>query len=242
MKKPLMTLGLVLVAGIALASNTGFKLNYPIPEKALPLSSTYWMSLPTFYYPNGNVSTVGAQNSIDVCQDMNEFAPGAPKVASVARLNPLTDLFQTQSCRALTTKSYDLVPGEGYADKPAPGTVNAVVNVVGSNNDDMTSNKGSGPYYHIDEKPAPLSSTWWVSVPYHVKSNNSVEICAELNAFTTDKVASVARLNPDTDLFQTQSCTALTKKSFDLTPGEGYALKPKAGIGATGTDVAFDVY
>lgn len=239
--KKLMSLGagLLLVASAGFASNTGFKLNYPLPQIPAPASNNYLMSFPSFYYPNGNVSTTTPQNSIDLCFDLNDIPSGGtmpstpPKVASVVNWQLAADNFFVFSCTA-TKAPFNILPGIAYAAIPSgPGVV---VNVVGSNDDNLTSNKGTQTT-PLMVRPPPNSNNNWISFPYHQTASNSIDACTELNALTTNKIAGIFRFDPVRDNYATYTCGAGTKGMFNLVPGEGYIVVPSAD-----TAIAFDVY
>jgi len=228
-KTSALALGLVLVAGTALASNTGFKLNYTL-RKPGTTTGNNWVSPPYFYYPNGNVSTTTVQNAIDFCNDVNEFQPNAPKVKQIFRYNPLTDKALNQSCVS-TIKVYDLKVGETYSLIPTAD--NIVVNLVGSHDDKYAKNKTpTGTSLYFLRKPtASLTGNNWVSVPYHALANNSVDLCKDSNNLqfsdppTAPIVKQIFRYNPLTDKALVQSCTSAIR-SYDIVPGEGYSMIP----------------
>ena len=236
-KSGIIALGAMLVAGAASASNTGFKLNYPLQFFANN-SNTNWMSLPTFYFPNGNVS-VSQQNAIDLCADLNDFSTAnpRPKVATVVKWLVSTQVPQGQSCTNVTKLAFNLVAGEGYAAVPVgPGIV---VNVVGSNNDAYAPNKGGTSTYALQHF-ATNSNTNWHSVPYHIQADNAIDLCRMYNGAPANgsKVATVVKWLVSSQVPQGQSCTNVTKLAFNLVPGEGYAAVPASA----GQTLAWDVY
>lgn len=227
-------LGLAFIASNVLASNTGFKLNYPLTF-TVGKSQNNWLSVPYFYFPNGNVGQT-PQNSIDICNDLNGGVAGQPKVVQVIRFQPATDTPKTQPC-ASTIKAFDIVAAEGYSVKPKAAGV--TIDIVGSHDDTFAPNKNGAP--GVGTYPliftAGKSENNWFSVPYHSKANNSLDVCAEFKAQTTDQVSQFIRFQSALDTPKTQPC-ASTIKAFDLVPGEGYSVKPKT----TGVKVALDVY
>jgi len=236
-KTAFLGLGLMLVAGSALASNTGFKLNYPLVfnPTSTGFSNNNWVSTPYFYFPNGNVGQIG-QNSIDFCRDLNG-GPGTAKVTQVIQFNSSTDLPKVQSCSS-GFKAFDLKAGEGYSIKPFSAGI--TVDIVGSHDDTYAPNKTSPPtLYPLVFNPTTtgFSNNNWFSVPYHSKANNSLDACNELKVLTGDQVSQVIQFNSSTDLPKVQSC-ASGFKAFDLKPGEGYSVKPKIA----GVSIGLDVY
>jgi hypothetical protein len=243
MKKTIgITLGLVLVAGAALASNTGFKLNYgPLFfDPAGKLSNNNWISLPFFFFPNGNVG-ISPQNANDWCTDLNGAPPpSTAKITQIIRFDSLSDTPKTKGC-SNTIKVFDLVPGEGYSVKPSGA--NMIIDIVGSHDDLYAPNKpgASKLYGPLFFDPAgKLSNNNWVSVPYHSIANNANDLCADVNGVpppNASKVAQIIRFDSLTDTPKTKGCSN-TIKVFDLIPGEGYSMKPAT----TGISVGINVY
>ena len=232
-KITLLGLGLAFIAGTALASNTGFKLNYPL-FWSMTKSHNNWVSVPYFYFPNGNVGQT-PQNSVDFCKDLNG-GTSPTKVAYAIRYNSALDQPKTQNC-GTTIKAFDLVAGEGYSIKPIiPGIT---IDLVGSHDDTFAPNKNGSPT--VGTYPlvftAGKSQNNWFSVPYHSKANNSIDVCTQFAAQTGSKVPFFIRYNSALDQPKTQNC-GTTIKAFDLVPGEGYSVKPAT----TGLKVGLDVY
>ena len=121
-KSSALALSLALFAGPALASNTGFKLNFTLQRPNMKVSGNNWVSFPYFYYPNGNVGE--GENARDVCWDLNEGDPlNTPKVTQVIRWDPVADKPLPYSCSSTAALgNFDLIPGRGVSMKPNPGT------------------------------------------------------------------------------------------------------------------------
>lgn len=231
-KSAYIALGALLVAGSAMASNTGFKINFPLEWRAGG-TNTNWLALPLFYFPNGNVSAT-SQNSIDLCQDLNDFSvPPGTRVGTVVRWNVTSQTASPQGCNS-TKLSFNLVKGEAYA--AVPTGANIVVNIVGSMDDTYAPNKNGTARYPLQYAPGG-TNTNWVSVPYHTLANNSVELCDQWGAMTGNQIGSVVRWNVLGQTAGQQNCSS-TKLQFNVTPGEAYAAVPSAA----GVQIGFDVY
>ena len=246
------TLGMALglVASTALASNTGFKLNYQL-DATVGKSQNNPISPPYFYYPDGTIGNSG--DSKKLCRDLNDQAvtdpPTAPKVVQVLHFNVATDRFDLQSCTSPATLPavFQLEVGAAYVAKPAAVTPVPVVNLVGSHDDAFAWNKLNTSYVTL-RAPAGKSQNNHISVPYHVTANDSKQLCRTLNHLPINDppsvplVVQVLRFNPATDRYDLQSCSspATLPAVFPLKPGEGYVAKP-AG---TNQDqlVSFEVY
>jgi hypothetical protein len=111
-------LGLLLVAGAAAASNTGFKLNFPL-DFTPGLTNSNIVAFPFFYFPNGDVGDP-TQDSLDLCFDMNNGVKGAAdQVVSVTRFDAGTGSPTTQDCLDTSFPQFPVTPGEGYIYTPA---------------------------------------------------------------------------------------------------------------------------
>ena len=114
-----------------------------------------------------------------------------------------------------------------------------LIDIVGSNDDNMSPNKGGTATYPLTYTTG-LSNNNWVSIPYHSKSDDAQGLCVELNnnmPKDASNVTQVIRFNPITDAPFTKNC-ANTLAGFVLKPGEGLILIPAA----TGKSAAFNVY
>lgn len=226
-----LTLGVLLVAGSVLASNTGFKLNYTLHKKG---SNNNWTSFPFFYYPNGNVGD--PQNSFTACFDLNEGNVGAgAKVTAFVRWDSVNDRAQSVPCNGSGIGAFPLKAGDGYSLRPL--TDGVVVNIVGSMDDTYAFNKIKTNSVILHKKG---SNNNWTSIPYHEISNNSVELCREAGinpAFPTLVVTAVVRWDSVNDRAQSFPCNG-TIGSFLLNPGDALSMRPAS----EGVPVQFSVY
>jgi len=240
-----LTLSLVMVAGAAFASNTGFKLNYNL-RKITGKTSNNWFAVPFFYFPTGVVGVTG--NSLDLCQDLNEGdrlnLGGPPKVVQVVKFDTLTDAPKPENCNSkLPVAAFVLIPGQGYSVKAT--TDNTVVNIVGSMDDNFAKPpKGGTSFFPLRKIPGKTSNNL-ISVPYHVKANNSLDLCNDLN--NGDRlnlggppvVVQVVKFDTLTDAPKPENCNSkLPVAAFDLVPGAGYSAKPQVD----NAQINYDVY
>jgi hypothetical protein len=99
-------------AGPAMASNTGFKLNYTL--RWIPgYANTNWVSIP--YHTT-------LERSSELCREIDEQA-GFTVVASVQRFDVPTNSIKTNPCSQLGHMNFALRPGEGYAVVPMADNV-----------------------------------------------------------------------------------------------------------------------
>jgi hypothetical protein len=229
--------GLVLVASVSLASNTGFKLNYPLVFNPGSFSNLNWMSFPYFYFPNGNVGAT-PQNANDMCFDANGAPPpDESSLRAVQEFNTATDTYRIKNCSSLL-KVFDIATGKGYAGVPTKAGVTWAV--VGSHDDDYAGNKLATKSYPLVFNPGSFSNLNWMSVPYHSIADNANDLCTEVNSAPPPDASSltaVQEFNTATDTYRIKNCSSLLKV-FDLVPGKGYAFVPtKAAV-----TVQLDVY
>jgi hypothetical protein len=214
----------VLAAGPVLASNTGFKLNYPCIAGSNP------MSFPFFYYPDGNINNAVQKAKLGACVDLNTggcVTKGITEYRAATPGGPETLPF-IQSCVGLG--DFDLTPGKGYLVNM---TGVCTADIVGSHDDNYSVGKGSTsvPLYPGNNLR---------SIPYHVKATKAKGdhvtpgsgLCTDSELFPTP--AGAPGLQAVVDIRTTgpfiQSCTGLG--DFDLIAGKAYFLQPKPTLSA----------
>lgn len=203
---------LVLAAGPALASNTGFKLNYPLLGNGL----TNRISLPYFYFPSGDVNDP-TQNTEDLCDDlMTNTTPCAVNiVGSLLRTGVGQYSANNHPCGAAFGIT-DLEPGKMYY---ALATSDCTGDIVGSHDDTYTAGKGSS-MITLQEGTNP------VSIPYHVVAVNSEDLCVDFNTrYGAGSLQLVTRVDTLSGGTTNHPCGAAFG-NFDFTPGEGVFLTP----------------
>jgi len=206
----------VLVAGPALASNTGFKLNYG--TAAGLYRGNNLVSVPQFYYPDGNKDNA-VQDTRAFCTDL---ATGTCSVARITKFNwngtANSPAFYT--CGA-PGGYFNLKENEGYFVElnAAPGT--CTLDIVGSADD----------LYDYIKNPMPNGlqmslhkTNNFVAVPYHVQAVDTKALCLDLQAsqpgnISPTRITELRALGP---VFYT--CGA-PGGFFNLVPGKGYVIE-----------------
>jgi hypothetical protein len=202
-------LAVVLAAGGLLASNMGFKLNYPLNAPQVGVSAT---GTNTLALPDNRQAGINTANAL--LTDMV-----LANVLSVSKLIEATDAFQTYTGRRGSPGAdFPLATGEGYIVKMAT-TQNYIV--VGSHDPSFA---------HQLNAPGGGSATGTnvFSYPYHSTAATS-------NALLTDiglaNVLSVSKLVRATDAFQTYTGRRGSPGAdFALVPGEAYIVKMAATV------------
>lgn len=225
---------LVLVGSAALASNTGFKLNYNLVFNT-GKSNVNWIAPPYFFYPSGNVGET-PQSALNWCYDIHGVIGSSAKVVTINRWNVLTETFLSKPCKNTLTV-FNLEPGIAYG--LVPNGAGQVVDIVGSHDDDFAPNKNP-TFKTVPVLFAPgKASLNWISVPYHSKSDNALDLCFEVNGASgsSAKIVTINKWNVATETFLSKPCKN-TLAVFNLVPGEGYGFVPNGGAQV----VAFNVY
>lgn len=203
---------LVLVAGPALASNTGFKLNYPL----IGGGKTNYLSMPYFYFPDGDVNNPD-QVAEGVCTDLatNATNPCVPTIVGrLERVGPGLFAAQNHPC-GTGIGNFPLVAGEMYF---ALAQADCTADIVGSHDDTYTDGKGSN-MITLQEGSNP------VSVPYHITAVVAEDICTDFDRYGTGTLGLVTRVDVASGASQNHPCgTGIA--NFDITPGEALFLTP----------------
>jgi hypothetical protein len=202
----------LLVAGVVVASNMGFKLNKPLegPGTNGSASGTQDVALPF----NQQTSLVNASHLRD-----DIIASGGTGV-SISRFNQQTDALATYA--GVTVDSdFALVPAEGYRIKLS-NTINYII--VGSHDPGLVVTL-DGPGTNGSS-----SGTQLYAYPYHSTANMASQLRAEIIAQAGGAVTlSISRFNPQTDALLTYSGVTV-ESDYALTPGEAYIIKTSADI------------
>jgi hypothetical protein len=208
----------VLVAGPALASNTGFKLNYG--TAAGLYRGNNLISVPQFYYPDGNKDNA-VQDTRAFCTDLK-----TGNCTMVARITKFTWNGTNNSPTFYTCGApggyFNLAQNEGYfveinAD---PGT--CTLDIVGSANDlyDFVKNPPASGGLQMSLH----RTNNFMAVPYHVQAVDTSNLCDSLR----DSNPSNTRPTRVTELSATgarfYTCGA-PGGMFNLVPGKGYVIE-----------------
>jgi hypothetical protein len=207
-----MALVVVLAAGPAMASNTGFKLNYPL----IGGGATNYLSMPYFYFPDGDVNNPD-QVAEGICTDLatNAIDPCAPTIVGrLERVGPSTFAVLNHVC-GTGFNNFPVVAGEMYY---ALTEADCTADIVGSHDDTYTDGKGSNMLTLL-EGSNPLS------IPYHITAVVAEDICTDMDRYGTGTLGLVTRVDVATGASLSHPCTT-GLNNFDITPGEALFLTP----------------
>ena len=195
-------LAVVLAAGGLLASNMGFKLNYPLQalQAGVSLSGTNTLAL-----PDNRQAGVNAASSL-----MNDI--GLVNTTSVQKFLEASDGLQVYTGRKGSGADFALATGEGYFVKMST-TVNYIV--VGSHDPSF-----ANPLNALGA--GSNSGTNFFSYPYH---STATTASALMNDIGLANVTSVQKFLKTTDGLQVYTGRKGSGADFALVPGEAYFVK-----------------
>jgi hypothetical protein len=206
-------LAVVIATGGLVASNMGFKLNYPLLDggDAGSASGTQTIGLP---YNR----QVGIDLASDLFKDIGLSTGPCSSYAcnclsTISRYDTGIDLFVTYACKGA---DFALTPGEGLQLGMVTGGGGDYI-VVGSHNPGLTINLAC--------PGAPCGSnsgTEYYTHPYHAVSASAAELMTELGGFNF--VSTISRYDTGTDLLVTYAAHGT---SFPLVAGQAYQITTK---------------
>jgi hypothetical protein len=205
-----------LVAGPAMASNTGFKLNLEMGV------GNNFISTPYFYFPNGDINAP-EQNAQDACGDLGVPGGGDCELVNITHFTASGPF--TATCGS-PFQNFVLMAGEGLV---VNSSNDCTANIVGSHDDNYTFGRGSSTV------PLRTGNTL-VSVPYHVVAVNAQDLCT----FTNNNWGGGSDLVNVTHFTASGPFTATCGspfQNFDIVPGEGVFFNTSADM-----DIQFETY
>jgi len=222
--KSRLTLAVVLVAatmlvagGVAVASNTGFKINMPLSIAGAGQVGNNWVSIPYFHpYTNGNVlcTQLGLKSNL---------VTGGP--ATLVKIDPVLGTTITANCGAAS--GFTWAPGQGIRIRNTTGTPVAPTSaiIVGSHNPALS--------LTIPDAGTGNIGSFWLAVPYHTTAVTVADLCNSVGLTSTGAItapkASVGLLNPVLGAFSTINCGSTTATTTTLTLGQAVRLREPNG-------------
>ena len=193
----------VVLAGLAMASNMGFKLNYTLQTNAAG-NNLNWVSLPYF-----NNYTVAEDVVTDVDGDC-----GAGTVSNVKKFDPYNNSYTTHFPGS-SKNNFTIDTGISYGVKVS---ASCTWIIVGSHDDNY--DPGGSSSVNLILSGGGISTDNWVSVPYHTTLSNAEDLCGEIGS----TASSVRMFDTPNNSYTTHICGS-TKNKFSLTPGLGVAVR-----------------
>jgi hypothetical protein len=195
-------LAVVLTAGGVLASNMGFKLNYPLKKVAAGVSA---VGKNTLSLPDNRQATM------DFAHDLLNDIGGKAQVTRVERYVISADQYAAYTGRALPNVDFGLTMGEGYF-VTMQNDINYVV--VGSHN--------PGVPVALKKIAAGVSLVGknFYSMPYNFTGTVASDLLNDIGGKA--QVTRVERYIISADQFASYTGRSLPNVNFPLTPGEAY--------------------
>jgi hypothetical protein len=210
----------ILAAGGILASNMGFKLNYPLNKTgtAGSKSGTNTLALPYF-------RQTGLNDSFQIIQDIEGGGPPFSKVISISKFLENTDALAAYTGRmGSPAVIFNLVAGEGYRVQMS-GDVNYII--VGSHDPSLSVNLDA-------PGGASKSGTNDFAPPYNITAATSFDLIKDIEAVAAppfSKVISVSKFLTGTDALQAYTGRMGSPgANFNLVPGESYRVQMSATV------------
>ena len=204
-------LAVVIATGGLVASNMGFKLNYPLLDSSDAGSQSGTQSIGLPYNRQ-----VGLDLASDLFKDIGLSTSTCTQYAcnclsTIARYDTATDSLVTYACNGF---DFSLEPGVGLLVKTQSGGGGDYI-VVGSHNPGLTVNLACpGPTC------ASNSGTERYTHPYHAVSANASELMTELGGFNF--VSTISRYDTGADVLVTYAANGF---DFPLVAGQSYLVK-----------------
>lgn len=224
--KSRMSLAVVLVAatllvagGVAVASNTGFKINKPL---TVVVGSTQvgnnWTSIP-YFNPYGNGGAL--------CTQLGLASTGGTR-AILLKIDPLSGTSISANCGTAGATSFTWNQGQGVRIRNQGTGAPTSAIIVGSHN----------PAASLTVPAAVAGSAiignFWFAVPYHTTAITAADLCASVGLASAGAArGSVGRLNAATGAFTTANCGTAGATSLTLVLGEAVRLRSIVGVPVT---------
>lgn len=209
---------ILVMGGVAVASNMGFKMNKPLVQGTIGSTSqtgNNWTSIP-YHNPYGNIGGLCSQTGL-----LSSGTTGRA-IVTTKNYNTFNEGFRTFTCGTAGATGQALIPGKMLQIRAfvAANSPTSII-IVGSHN--------SGQQIDITE-----GQDYWFSVPYHTTAVDSNTLCAQAGLTSTGTLrGTITRLNPGPPAaFQTATCGSATT-NFNLVLGEGLQVREANAVAGT---------
>lgn len=217
--KSRLTLAVVLVAatilvagGVAVASNTGFKINKPLVVAGAGQIGNNWLSIP-YFNPYGNGNTL--------CTQLGLVSTGITRAALV-KIDPATGAAVSANCG--NAAGFTWLAGQGVRVRNAGTGAPTSAIVVGSHNPAQS--------LTLPKSGAGAIGSFWFAVPYHTTAVTAADLCASIGMTAAGiNRGSIGRLNATNGAFTSANCGTSAATALTLVLGEAVRLRePTAAI------------
>jgi len=206
---------MLIAGGAAVASNTGFKINMPLPVTVTgsPNVGNTWVSLPYFNpYTNGQV----------LCTQLGLRA--TPPTAALLKIDPATGVATPANCGAgAATFTWSQGQGVRIRNTAGAGAPTSAI-IVGSHNPALS--------LAIPASGSGNVGNFWFAVPYHTTAITGQDLCNSIGLVSTGSPAtrgSLLRNNAATGS-PTPGICGSTASNITLVLGEAIRLRQPGGL------------
>ena len=203
----------MLVAGsVAIASNTGFKINKALVVAGNGQIGNNWTSIP-YFNPYGNVGAL--------CTQIGLVGAGVTR-AQVTFVNPTNGSATNVQCGTAAAGTLAITPGLGIRIRNAGTGAPTSAIIVGSHNPSLS--------LTVPKSGTGSVGNFWFAVPYHTTAVTAADLCLQ-SGFTSAGVnrAQIARLNAATGGVTTVSCGTTAAGTLTLVLGEAVRVREPNG-------------
>lgn len=205
---------MVLACGVAVASNTGFKINKSLVPAGTGQKGNNWLSLP-YFNPYGNFGTF--------CAAVGLVSAGLVR-ASAQVVDPVTGVPSPPvNCGTAGANSLTLVPGRGLLVRNAGVGAPTSIIIVGSHNPSLA--------ITVPDAGSGSAGDFWFAVPYHTTAANGTDLCLSSGLTSTGLTrANLMRLDTATGSFSPPvNCGTPGSAAFVLRSGEAIRIREPNG-------------
>jgi hypothetical protein len=208
----LVAVTLLVAGGVAVASNTGFKINKPLVVAGAAAVGNNWTSIPYFNpYTNGAV----------LCTQLGLVSTGIAR-GSLTKIDPATGGTTSANCGTAAANTFTWPAGQGIRIRNGGTTPPTSAIIVGSHNPALS--------LTIPKAGTGNIGSFWFGVPYHTTAITAADLCTSIG-LTASGIArgSVGRLNAITGAFTSANCGTAAATTLTLVLGEAVRLREPNG-------------
>jgi hypothetical protein len=204
---------MLIAGGVAIASNTGFKINKPLAVRPANITSQVgnnWTAIP-FFNPYAN----GA----GICAQLGLASTGTR--ATLLKIDPVGGAATNVLCGTPAANAFTWFQGQGIRIQNG-GVAPTSAIIVGSHNPAATLTipaSGNGNIGNL-----------WLGVPYHTTAVTAQNLCDSIGMNNAGSRGTVGRLNAVSGAFTNVQCGTAAAGALNLVLGEAVRLRNPVAI------------
>lgn len=203
---------MILAGSVAIASNTGFKINKPLALGGAGAIGNNWTSIPYFSpYTNGAA----------LCTQLGLVSTGLTR-AALTKIDPVGGGATSATCGTAGAGTFTWSGGQGVRIRNIGTGAPTSTIIVGSHNPSLS--------LTIPDSGAGNVGSFWFAVPYHTTAITAADLCTSIGLTSSGlNRGSVGRLNATTGGFTSASCGTAAAGTLTLVLGEAVRLREPNG-------------